>query len=76
MALHGTIQENGHSIAIWEAVRISNVSGTPGRDDQCQYSWIYVDLQNGAARLQGTVEHRYGDGAAKLLVRVLRAAGA
>lgn len=75
MTLHGTIQENGKSIAAWEARRIFPTGDRPRPDDTCQYAWNYVDLQDGG-RLTGQLDHRYGDGAAKLLVRVLRAAGA
>lgn len=80
MALHGEIKENSHTLACWEAVRVDPVGPIHDLSTVCTYRWTYKVIGQGklldgmAGLKQGRVEHRYGDGPAKLAIRVLAAA--
>jgi thymidylate synthase (FAD) len=73
MALHGQVQENGHVLGSWEAVRLYPRGPIKDLSTRCQYSWSYTPAQQYSGRPQqsGKLWHRYGDGAVKLAVKVL-----
>lgn len=76
MALWGNIFLNTRNIGGWEAVRVTNTdTDKPDDDAVSTYKW-QSQLQGVDGRwkkLEGTVEHRYGDGAPALASKVLGA---
>ncbi len=68
MSLHGDISINGHRIAVWDAQRID---GGTEPDNINTYKWRY--LYPSKPIQSGEVTHRYGDGAEKLLLKIMEA---
>jgi hypothetical protein len=74
MSLHGDVRVNGYLIGTWTATRISNTEEQPPAPDALSvYTWWYQDTET-RALADGTLVHRYGDGAAVLASKVLLAA--
>lgn len=69
MALHGDIMVNGRNIGSWCATR---KRGSEDESSVNEYSWW---VQTARGRVSGDrLEHRYGDGAAVLVLKVFAAA--
>lgn len=76
MSLHGTVQINGRVIATWSAQRITNTEGTPRPEQVSTYRCAVVpqpnrDVDNFPLDRQFDLDHRFGDGFARLAARVL-----
>lgn len=77
MSLHGTVQINGRVIATWSAQRITNTDvGVSVGDAVSTYRCAVVphpnrDVDNWPLDRQFDLDHRYGDGFARLASRVL-----
>lgn len=73
MALHGTIEINGRTIGLWEAVRQDNLTDP---DQVSSYACrVSVRQLNSpvVVEWEDVLEHRYSDGAAVLAAKVLSA---
>lgn len=76
MALHGTIEVNGHQIGSWSAVREWEPAKRAEKedpDDVYVYAWgvSFKDLEGNVTTRNGRLSHRYGDGAVALVEAVL-----
>jgi hypothetical protein len=71
MALHGTLNVNGRRIGSYEIRRLAELTD-PGAE--YEYAWS-VTLAAWSEARRGTTRHRYSDGAAILLAKVLTDAG-
>lgn len=79
MALHGTISVNGTQIGSWSAVREFEPAKRAEKEDPetiYAYAWSvsFKDPEGNVTSKNGTLEHRYGDGALRLAESVLCAA--
>jgi hypothetical protein len=79
MALHGTIEVNGHQIGTWSAVREFEPAKRAEKEDPetiYTYAWAvsFKDLEGNVRSKNGSLEHLYGDGALRLAGSVLAAA--
>lgn len=73
MALHGVLRINGLPLYGYSIVR-NKGQQYPMADTVCTYKWeaVRYDLDGVIEeKFEGTVEHRYGDGAPKLVSLVL-----
>jgi hypothetical protein len=67
MALHGTLNVNGQRIGSYEIRRLAELAD-PGAE--YEYTWS-VTLYRWSEPRKGVTRHRYSDGAAILLAKVL-----
>jgi hypothetical protein len=75
VSLYVTLRVNDDPVGRMQVTRRS--PERPGHDDVCRYDWLLITTDGLMLANDTTepVEHRYGDGAWTLVVRVLDAAG-
>lgn len=70
MSLHGSIKLDGTTRGTWEIIRIRPEKTIPDPETICVYRCVYVDtVANRATDFR--LNHRYGDGATRLVADML-----
>lgn len=69
--LHGDIRINGDKIGEWEAQCLSDVPFAQRRLQADAVAEYRYEVKLNRQRIAGQVSHRYGDGAAVLLAKVM-----
>lgn len=75
MALHGNLEVNGQTIGYWSATRRDKDTKSRLPDEVLDYDWevvVYATDSQPRGRWEGTLWHRFGDGALALAATVLR----
>lgn len=68
MALHGDIKINGKIIGAWTARRLQH---PPQEVNEYEIAYAYFEPDGTVHQVEGTLTHRFGDGATSLAAEVL-----